>query len=395
MSSSVIDDKFAPPDLPDFAREKCTRILDLYGDNCVKWTWSPNASDNNPLDAPSGFACEVKSSSSLIFDVFHPEKLNYGTAAYRLDDASFVDGEKLNLDRLIKSREEYKEILNESIKERTSNPARLGYLDTKRFKDSEPWEAQLGSGGAYAGIFYSNERGDYDYKTHYWIVVQSGCPQASADLFTEMEESKDGNWEDFFLKNPQSRYLSQCSKRNRQRLLYDVAKSLDLNIKGESDLMSVNRVKMLKPTIETISHLVTMNSSKNVVYHSNTTNAGDNRGGTILNESPFVGPLILKGPPGPDNEYGLSWKSTQEVFPTCTGRNKIVELLPSNSLDIEVEEKWRPFVWEGEKGNSRLSGNVYRKRDIEFKKSETELGYKHIWGEIQLIPVIVKVASTF
>lgn len=395
MGSVEIVNEFAPPDLPQSAVEKCDSILKLYGDSCVKWTWSPGASDNNPLDAPSGFSFEVKSDAPLVNDVFHPEKLNYGTAVCRLDGAKFDDGEKLNQERLIKSREDYKEVLNERIKERSSRPVTLSHLDLSTLKDNDVWEAQLGSGGAFAGIFYSMDRGDYDYKIHYWLAVQSGCPEASSQLFRNMEESKSETWEDFFLKSRESRYLSQIAKRNRQRLLYDVADALDLVVDASSDFASIEPVKILKPTIETISHSISKNSSGNLVYHSNTVNLASHRGGLILNESPFVGPLILRGPPSSEAEYGLSWTPKQEAFPTCTGRNKIVELLPLTSPEAESEEKWRPFVWKGKDGNSRLSGNVYRKRDIDFRRNETKLGYQHIWGaEVQLIPLIVKVAST-
>ncbi len=37
--------------------------------------------------------------------------------------------------------------------------------------------------------------------------------------------------------------------------------------------------------------------------------------------------------------------------------------------------------------------SVYRSRSVDFKSKKAELGYQHVWGEIELRPLVVKLAN--
>ncbi len=394
--------------LPKSANEKCEKIIEVYGTDFIEWIWAPNASDNQPLNPPSGFSMVVKSTSPVIASAFHPEKMFYGTAAFCLDGITFADGSPITEEHLIQKRDEFKRNINSFVPEQSGDVIRMSDFDEGTKCDKKQWKEQLGKSGAYAGIFSSIDRGNRRYTTKYWLVVQSGYAPISEDLYRNMEDTgKETTWKNFFLSNPNTLYVHECVRRNRNRLLYKLAQALALDVDrvAKNDLQSIPSRKVhriLEPTIETISHTVVMNQEHQMVYHNNTVNPESVPSqGTLFNESPLLGPVLLKGPPQNGKPFGLSWcasKDSRGTFPCCTGRQKKLStsVYSSNGIDAKpVEEDLSLFVWEheSESPNTRLSEGVYRSRDVDFKKIETELGYNHVWGEVQMRPLIVKISS--
>lgn len=57
-TSTIISSDFLPKgedSLSKVTTERCQKIVDAYGSHAIKWIWSVNASDTNPLHPPTGF----------------------------------------------------------------------------------------------------------------------------------------------------------------------------------------------------------------------------------------------------------------------------------------------------------------------------------------------------
>ena len=395
---SIIESKFLLPNtsISEKTLKKCEEIIKGYGDNCVKWVWGPNASDTRALDPPSGFSMKVKCKSPIKPLVFHPQKMFYGTVAVKLDGATFKDnGERVNDARLIKTRDMIKKNIDHCIKESTEKPARISNKELETGYEKESWNESLGSGGAYAGIFSSTSRGDYLYKKGYWLVVQSGSSVISEDLYSYMEEiSSDEKvtWYDFFLNDQNTLYANDCIKKNRSKLLARLFEAIGLEFSTKSRSVS----EIIEPTVETISHTVDIDGEF-AICHSNTIDPELTTCGILFNENPYLGPTLLKGPPNVQSPFGLSWSAENNAhgtFATCTGRIKQLPLNAENKMSFGDDQSIAPFIWEGkQKLNARLGNGVYRSRTVDFKKIESTMGYKHVWGEIAMQPLVVKVAN--
>ena len=413
---SKIDESFLlhSESIPKSAKEKCEKIIQAYGSDLHKWVWAPNASDTKPLSPPSGFSMVVDKFSKLNPICFDPEKFFYGTSVFKLGkDAKFMDnGDSVNEVRIIKNRERIKDNMNLCIQENDKeNCATMNNFNAQRGYDRKHWNEVLGNGGAFAGIFMSSERGDYIYNKNYWLVVQSGCATASVNLIEYMEEirnQKGMSWEKFFKEDVNTGYVYELVKRNRMRILMKIAESVGIDVKGIEDINSVpdknqKHPLLLNPTLETISNDVTFEDNY-AIYHNNTIDPETSRNGIIFNENPFLGPILLKGPPTEQNEFGNLWSTIPNAFgafPTCTGRRTPI-ILTRNQKNNSFENKNfkmngdYPFTWSGSdsiNNNLRLKKNVYRSRDIKFKEAEEKLGYSHFWGEISMEPLVVKIAK--
>lgn len=407
------------------AEEKCSRIIAPYDADFLQWTWGPNASDHDPLTPPSGFSFTVRANAPVRAGPFHPEKMFYGTAAFCLDGATFRDGSPLSEECIERERPRLKQRLNRAIRQHVDDGAEatLATFDAGTGQERRSWVEQLGGGGAYAGLFASLERGTQHFEKKYWLVVQSGYAPISEDLYRRMEDSDASTtWKQFFLEDPLTNYAHQCVGRNRRRLLYRVAEALELHLPASASQPDAQALapaatggtgglpQVIEPTVETVSHAVMFDKVRGVMaYHCGTFDpafASSQGSGVLFNESPFLGPVILKGPPDEGKPFGLTWKAAAEssgTFPCGTGRlrDPNTASASSSSLASVTPEDLEPFVWEStavdrdhdRRANGRASADLYRPRDAKFKEYEAKLGYNHTWGEVQLRPLVVKLAS--
>lgn len=398
-----IDTRYVVDRLSYDACDKALKIVKSYGDNAVKWVYGPNWSCNNPMRPPSGFSFAVKRNSPVIPTPFHPQKIFYGTAALCLsDECKFKDGTKVTEESIIHNYQKLSRAINETIQQTTEYPIHED--------NQQNWEACIGSGGAYAGIFSSEERGELHHKKQYWLVVQAGAQKASEDLYKRMEDvyykrtntiNGDNTWEKFFFNNQHTTFLYNACKRVRGRLLAMLADALDIDIEKIRDSYGGY---ILEPTVETITNIVTVDPYDRdiLVFHSNTVDPQIVSNGLLLNETPYLGPILFKGPSDKSKQFGSKWECDENsygAFPVCTGRQKsipdVISQLEKVDLLTSIPRDTIHFAYESPNPrNIRLASGLYRRRNAEFIAKEEELGYNHGWGSVNFRPLLVKIAST-
>ena len=412
--SKIVSDYLINP-APKEANEKAKGIVKQYGEFCQKFVWAPNCSSHyNPMDPPSGFSMAVTGKDAPLYsDVFSPTKMFYGTIAMPLEGAVMKsDKSPLTESYFIKNLVDIGRALNVGISQQSSMPISLDtHYDPKMSEDKQQWIESLGGSGSYAGIFASSERRGYKYNNRLWLVVQAGNVEASEELYRSIQDaqptwdaSKDmpakQNWNNFFFNNKQTLYLWNSVTRSRERLMASMADAMGIQVNSDIDPYSSNKKKLLKPMISTVSYNITIDKETNSpVYHSGTVDPSSCSGPIIQNENPHVGPTILRGPEERGKEFGGKWTASEGSlgnFPTGTGR--LISFNKSNKQKLSADAQCHVgdnFVWESKeaKNNIRLSDNVYRQRDLSFKKVEQKLGYDHAWGEVPLRPILVKMCS--
>jgi hypothetical protein len=384
----------------------CESMVKLYSAHDPKMVLSPNFQGNtDPLIPPTGFSFSVKDDAKIKAEIFHPHKMFYGTAALPLEQPKMKNGKLLTKDYVINNRDAIKRALNEAVPHSSSNPVRLGtHFDAEESVESKSWTASLGDSGSYAGLYVSSERDGYVPKNRFWLVVQSGNKSGSEDLYREMEkaETEGMTWNEFFFQRSSTTYLSNSASRNRKRLLASVANALNLDLEYSSDPHSMtDSTEILTPAIDVVSYNILSNrQTRRFTYHAATVDPNSCSGGIVLNENPYVGPVILKGPFENGTDFGKKWPVPEGAcgaFPVSTGRSTPIVGNTKNDLAIGLKTlDTSPFVWNDcdKKVNLRLAPNVYRIRDESFKNLEDGLGYSHVWGEIQLSPLVVKIACS-
>ncbi len=400
--------------LPASASEKAENIVRAYEGDALRWVWAPNASDARALDPPTGWALSVRGSAPVLKDAFSPRKMFYGTAAIQLPpETRFRDGGALDEARLRANLDQAKTALDQLMSQAQGARAvpRLAMFDAKH-GESAAWTEQLaGGGGAYAGLFESTHRGPAGHVTSYWLVAQAGCPQASEDLYRLMEDvGARTTWKAFFFEDSQTQFVRAVAERNRMRLLARVAEALQLDVATEPDLMAfkgpeVRRApQLIRPHVETLHHNVVQDRAGRVTLYSNAVDPAGARAGILFGENPWLGPVLMRGPDGASDSVGAhAWQLSNAAvvagaaFPTCTGRPgaaaAAATTAASDGATIDLSRP-HPFVWEDRAVNQRLATpGTYRPRDPDFKAAEARLGYNHAWSELDLRPVVVKIAT--
>jgi len=239
-----------------------------------------------------------------------------------------------------------------------------------------------------------------------FIVCQSGYTTASEEMFRLMEQAEaEGKTCGEFLaeNNTEISYLAGLAKRNRERLMASFAQAIGMKLDYDFDAMAVaeKRVfpKTLPSLIETTTNRISL-MGKKCVYFCGTADPSSVRG-MVFNQTPYLGPLIVKGP-NPSETWGGSWSVTKPsvngYYPTCLGRR--VTTLSTNpafkSLPYPDEKYISSFCWEASTTdvNPRLKLGIYHKRDFEFMQYERSLGLDNSSNRIiQLEPLKVKIFS--
>lgn len=401
-------------------QETAKQIVEMYGSHCVKFVWAPNCGlQADPFSPPSGFAFVVNGDTAPLYkDVFSPKKMFYGTAAIPLDTSVTKTNRSspLTEEYIIQNFNSIASKISSNIPQTGDIPFSLKkHYDPNSTYDKTEWAEGLGEGGAYAGVFSTNERSSYVSNKRLWLAVQAGNVDASVELYRMIEDAQPDwdvssvhpakiTWKNFFFNNKETKNIYNLVNRTRERLLASLAESLDLDIKYSIDPFSRdNNKKILNPVVQTLSYSIRSVPGTNLlVYHSATADPSDTticRNGLILNENPYIGPTILRGPDSHDKKFGSTWSTPEEsygAFPTGTGRSVAIHKANASTLIQSIPPAdSKKFVYDnrGTEKNPRLAANLYRLRSHEFKKAEAKLGYQHRWGAVELNPVIVEICS--
>lgn len=451
-----VNTSYACDKISDKAVEKAQKLMNKLGRDAVSITFSTNWSDTKVLSMPSGLSLAVHPSAPIYAEIFPATKMFSSTSIYSLDGLQFKDGTPINEDYIIKNREKILSALEISAKDSSKNPLSSSVFSIESYpRDNSEWTESIGASGAYAGIYVSKSHGDqsYLYDKKYWLAIQSNFPNVSRMIQEEMEQSEpdyDVNhnissnssshvtWSEFFGSNKAVEFALTSTSRSSRRTLAKVLSALDLDgISTETDIYAhVNSnhsstgsksayPQMVKPILSTVTNIVRHDPSTNtLIFHSNTVNPSTIGSGIVLNKNPYLGPVILNGPPSHNQAFGSAWKPAKQsfgAFPTSTGRvmdftdlNRVIEssisssCSPSSSTNrksalvsqfsrlMPLEHEYNIFTWENkisEPINRRLFMDVYRIRNEHFKQKERDMGYNHQWGETQLQPLAVKISS--
>ncbi len=394
------------------AQKKIAKSLEPYGEGLKSFMWSLNWSTGNKIGDPSGFTAHFDATCKIAADIFHQNKMFSGTSIFKLPiNVKTRNGDLFNRDFVTKNQTKIANDLVTKFPEYSTmhkHPS-LKMLNKTKFTDSEgvEWDASLGTNGSFAGVFFSEEKKGYQYQESLWLVVQTNLPSVSDEFYDHISslENTEETFKDL-ISDPVTKYANNLSRRNRGRLLANLASSLDLDIKFETDLQSrsVKECPLLTPTHENTTFVLTEDSSKNIVsYHAGTVNPSLCKTGVIVSENPFTGLYVLCGPK--ETHWSqvsskLKVKEGMGSFPVNTGRScdyqttnhanikgNVSEKMPikQSSMCIATNAKDEPYF--------KLIDNFYRVRDVSFKQGEASLGYEHSWKEIAVRPLAVRVTS--
>lgn len=411
-------------DLSENIKEAYGKLMEEHGDKMKLTVWLPNVSGNKTLEAPSGFVVQVAQSSTPVIADLFSSKMYQGTSLYRIPkNSKFLNNGSmaLNEENVIKNLDKLKSLINSAIKEESSKGIALKLIDSENASEKSRWSTEIGSGGgSFAGLYVSNQRGAYNYEQDFWIGIQTSSPSANRELRSLLIEAEEAHttWDKFFShENKELSYLQRAMKRNRAIATAEFANAIGLEnnakeIQFEVDVEAAPAkdnsnvpIYKLAPTVETITNVVELYKG-NPVYRCGAIDPSQNKnknGGVIINENPFFGPTILKGPYSKSMEFGKTWEASEKSlgsFPVSTGRTKTTKQLKvemkksNNNYNLSNQEAIQSFTWSNGEKNNRLMNGVYRTRDNQFKAIEASLGYDHKNGEINLKPLVVKIASS-
>jgi hypothetical protein len=398
--------------LARMAIKKGKAILEKYGDYCRAFVCAPNfMAKQDPFEPPSGFSALLDANAPAYAVLFHPKKMGYGTVAVPLNEAVISNrSEPINELHISKNLIDIASRMNVRVPQTTNKPVLIKTHFSDEGSPSDKWEESLGSGGAYAGIYSSVERGTHGYKNRIWLVVQSGNESASEEIYRIIEDCEP-DWDvtpsapakttiKTVFNRSDVKFLTKAVIATRERLLCAMAETLDLDSRALFGVSNPQK-RLANSIVSTVSYNLTKMGDSHAVYHSATVDPAFCNNGIIMNENPYLGPTILKGPVYPgvqtaDIEFGNAWSLAYDdaygSFPTGTGRvttfarKNLGDIVPA----IPAYDTGK-FISEAEGKNLRMSQKIYRTRDSSFKDIEHKLGYNHGWGEIHLKPLVVKV----
>jgi hypothetical protein len=386
-------------DISGRAEQKAVKITKAYGNDLINFTPSINFCSLKANLPPSGYTMEINGSTPLKSEGIHPYKFFYGTSVHKLKSKIFTDNTVIDLRTIESRRKQLEERLNTLIKEETDNPL--------CFSNTTNYESALGGGGAYAGLYFSESRTPYGFENTYWIVVQSGAPTLSGEIFEKIEKLENervdrsslisgnsiGNsFSDFFFGNrPENAKNSRrLISNSRERLLYSVADALSIDVTLDKTPNSLGIGDILKHTYETFYYDISHRANSNVVtYHSQTVDIASKKS-IVFGDNPFTGPIILE-----DVVCNNHLKNNvSHAFPVCTGRN--LSISDATKYAVSMENK-NVFIWEDmfKNTNHRLTKQLYNPLDKEFMKKtdRTGISFKDL-KKIELRPILVKVCNS-
>ena len=400
------------------AEEKMIKGILDYGPYCKRVIWSPNYAENAALVFPSGFQFEVIGDASPVLPFLFPENSMFGgTIAFPL--TAFGAGGDTIKDSQTRLTESY--ILDP--KNRITERIESALPDTATSTE----QVSLGNGANYAGIFEMGKKGEFGWERSMWVVARSHDPEKSQRLHDKMKKAmpddmeatraygelllKDRSsakkkqvphttWEQFFFNDAESKGVYASQRQHRANVARNLMEAVGLTApSAESILNNDLCIDSVYNTIETLS-AKDERSNGNAVFLSDMIPIAtvDNMG-VVINESPQLGPVVLRGPWDSEAMYDIGMAG----FPASTGKLWSVQeqwhRLHANSNADVVAAELQTLVrspihkWSGVTHNIRMYRGLFRQRNSQWKAIETSLGYQAS-GEIQMRPVHVKLTET-
>ena len=224
--------------------DKPTRIamdamVENYPDKALsKVVTFVNARFDDPMNVPSGVITIHPMDANVHRDSITPEMFTYTTVCAVNDRNGVLNNEYFK---------QKKELMNESIEQNSENPARIEGVETNSgYVDREPWSAELGENG-YAGIYKQQTDDD-----KYFVVVQS-CASKVYEDYKRKIVNNEMTFKDVLADNSFICGLN-LAKRNCERLAYNVATSLGVEIHTTPDSCAKVDEEYIAKPFKSVAH---------------------------------------------------------------------------------------------------------------------------------------------
>jgi hypothetical protein len=366
----------------------------------------PNSSGENPNEFPTGHAVaygkttpvEHISVTSRIAEVIHVAKISGRETEpgkrEKLSDA-FFEAKRGNV--------------NEQIPQYAENPASLNNLDKVTLNDTDSWDAEIGGHGHFVGVFKTARgRRDFDY----YLIAYTGVDVATKELYHKVQNKKAGCFTfEELVESAEYRYVRRLADRNARRLIFNTAEVLGVDVRFGSDMDAYtsddyeSKPKMAAPEYRQELNVFdeTQWFAKHAVsYYSMASPSRNVKDQHFILVDPHTGVVAIKGNPATalsgNKAGGFSTKAIN-ALPASTGRKTAVKKLPQSDADKaasaeRLAEVKKFVVWEGgDEANDRVALDAYRPFDDDFKCKLKDMGWRHEWGTVDYLPVLVKVST--
>jgi hypothetical protein len=345
----------------------------------------------------------VDKSTPIRASAFSPHKFFSGTVAIEIGlDSSTTSGEVFDFDYVEKNRKQLQSSIDHLIKENSPNQLSFDTMDGS-------WEPCLGGGGSFAGLYASESREKHDYKRSLWLVVHSGAPKISKDVYGLIEDIDinvaDGNqlvpasdtWGSFFFTNPKVRKAERLAQANRNLLASNLARSLNLSDKNHFWKPRADGKMDLVPTAETRTNYVS-EKANHICYFNKTVDFTEDVNKFVFADGPWLGATILTNP-----RLKTSDPSKRELiskaFPASAGRSLSVKDPKFHDLTKKTENRAdNIFIWDNKHLTSkdsvpqRLVKGLYKSSLPLFEKAD-QIGFQ-FEQQLHLKPLLVKICSS-
>ena len=293
------------------------------------------------------------------------------------------------------SRKELLASLNKSIVQDSPHPPSLDGDD--RNYDKDAWSPSLGDRDNYVGLFSSRHRdpGSRQWFNKWFLVCHAGVDSQTYEAFEEHLcacEDKHMTFAQVFESDRKIARMKLLCKRNRRRLIKQMADVLDVPIDLRKDAHATDTTDIACIDLETESNVI-HRLGNFFAFYNQATSTEYVKGGLIVDRALQLGPVVLQGPTMSTSArhffQGGPWTNElYNAFPTHTGR-----LQTSDPTSIKTYPN--TFVWEGDTPTVPLLQRQCRPRDTAWCDMETQLGFqREKWGDpIELQPVLVKCSN--
>lgn len=288
--------------LDEKVREVFAHYAQMSGHDTQELHVHLNASRRDECDFARGFAMAVDPDAPLNTEILHEAMIGQ-TAMVKiqnsedLSDAYFTD----------------RMYILEQVPEMSDRAARIGMFDADAGTDTATWSPVLGK-NAYIGV-YKTEKG---HEVSYALGVCTQRTPIGYDLYeTAREKGSDTTYAQF---TDSSEYAAaqSLSRRNAQRLLYNLAQKLGVEIAGELDthaLRSPSAERAYLATLDVHNEFNTLqlrkwNDRNAAVVFDNAVNLQRARGGTLFQLSPLDGFQVMPfvcGDSARDEGVNVNW----------------------------------------------------------------------------------------